>query len=349
MTVIPMGRTVTVLGADRLERRDLPFFEAGQGDAVVDVAYGGICGSDLHYWQHGEVGESVLVDPMVLGHEIVGVVREAAPDGSGPPAGTPVAVHPASTCGRCDFCRAGRNNLCPHLRYLGSAARRPHTDGGFAERLLVPSHRLVPVPEGLDLGVAALAEPASVAAHALTRAEALAGGVRGKRVLVTGAGPIGLLVVALAHIAGAESVVVTDLHDHPLWIARKVGAERAVSAEESLPEADVVFESSGAAQALASALRALRPGGTLIQVGQLPGKGVTVPLHLAVGRELVVSGSSRFAGGMEPTLRTIADHRDLFEPIVTAEYAAERAEEAMKAARDPAESSKVLLRFAGAR
>ncbi|MFD4638352.1 alcohol dehydrogenase catalytic domain-containing protein [Lentzea sp. NPDC058436] len=345
MTVTPVGRAVTVLGARRLDVRSLPPVPAGTSDAVVDVAYGGICGSDLHYWQSGEVGESVLVDPMVLGHEVVGIVRVAASDGSGPPAGTPVAVHPADTCGRCDFCLAGRDNLCPHLRYLGSAARRPHTDGGFADRLLVPGHRLVPVPEGLDLRTAALAEPASVAAHALARAEALADGVRGRHVLVTGAGPIGLLVVALAGIAGAASVTATDLHDRPLRTALRVGATAVVKAGEQLPAADVAFESSGAAQALAVALGALRPGGTLIQVGQLPGAGVTAPVHLAVGRELVLSGSSRFAGGMAPVLDVIARHRDLFTPIVTAEYPVEQVEEAMKAAREPAESSKVLLRF----
>jgi L-idonate 5-dehydrogenase len=345
MTVTPVGRAVTVLGADRLEVRELPLAEPGPGDAVVDVAYGGICGSDLHYWQSGEVGESVLVDPMVLGHEIVGTVRDAASDGSGPPAGTPVAVHPADTCGRCDLCRAGRDNLCPHLRYLGSAARRPHTDGGFADRLLVPGHRLVPVPNGLDLRVAALAEPASVAAHALARAQALVGGVSGKHVLVTGAGPIGLLVVALAGIAGAASVTATDLHDRPLRTAQRVGATAVVEAGRELPRADVVFESSGAPQALAAALGALRPGGTLIQVGQLPGAGVTAPVHLAVGRELVLSGSSRFAGGMAPTLAVIAGHRHLFTPIVTAEYPVEQVQDALKAAREPAESSKVLLRF----
>ncbi|MFD9700089.1 alcohol dehydrogenase catalytic domain-containing protein [Lentzea sp. NPDC059081] len=347
MTVTPMGRAVTVLGADRLELRELPAVEPGPGEAVVDVVYGGICGSDLHYWQRGEVGESVLVDPMVLGHEVVGTVREAAADGSGPPAGTPVAVHPADTCGRCEACLAGRANLCPALRYLGSAARRPHTDGGFADRLLVPGHRLVPVPGGLDLRTAALAEPASVAAHALARAEALTGGVRGRDVLVTGAGPIGLLVVALASIAGARSVTVTDLHDRPLRTAERVGATRVVEAGEDLPAADVAFESSGAAQALAAALRAVRPGGALVQVGQLPGAGVTAPFHLAVGRELVLSGSSRFAGGMGETLATIAAHRDLVEPVVTAEYPADRVQDAMTAARDPAESSKVLLRFAG--
>ncbi|WP_410599598.1 L-idonate 5-dehydrogenase [Amycolatopsis sp. lyj-90] len=340
-----MGRTVTVLGAGRLEIQSRAEVPRGPGEALVDVVYGGICGSDLHYWRHGEVGLSVLADPMVLGHEVAGTVREAAADGSSPPAGTPVAVHPAQTCGTCPPCREGRENLCPHLRYLGSAARRPHTDGGFAERLVVPGHRLVPVPAGLDLRVAALAEPASVAAHALTRADVLAGGVRGKQVLVTGAGPIGLLTVALAIVRGAAEVTVTDLHPRPLRTAGRIGATRTVTAGEELPPADVAFESSGAPSAMAAALGVLRPGGTLVQIGQLPGGGVTAPLHVTVQRELVISGSSRFAGGMAGTLATLERHRELFEPIVSAEFPAEQAVEAFAAAYEPASSSKVLLRF----
>jgi threonine dehydrogenase-like Zn-dependent dehydrogenase len=340
-----MGRAVTVLGAGRLAVREWPEVSPGPGDAVVDVAYGGVCGSDVHYWQRGEVGESVLADPMVLGHEVVGTVRTAAADGSGPPAGTPVAIHPAQTCGECPRCREGRDNLCPSLRYLGSAARRPHTHGGFADRLLVPGHRLVPVPDGLSLRTAALAEPASVARHALTRMAALAGGVRDRRVLVTGAGPIGLLVVALAHLDGAAEVTVTDLHARPLEVARQVGATRTLSAGEPLPPVDVAFESSGAPAAVATALTALPRGGTLVQVGQLPGHGVTAPWHLTVPRELTFTGSSRFAGGMAGTLATIAENPDLFAPIVSTEYTVDEAEEALAVASHPERSSKVLLRF----
>ncbi|MCS7475639.1 alcohol dehydrogenase catalytic domain-containing protein [Umezawaea endophytica] len=341
MTATPVGRALTVLGPGRLDLREWPEVEPGPGDAVVDVAYGGICGSDVHYWQRGEVGESVLRDPMVLGHEVVGTVRRAADDGSGPPEGTPVAVHPAQTCGTCPHCLGGLSNLCPELRYLGSAARRPHTQGGFADRLVVPGARLVPVPDGLDLRTAALAEPASVARHALARLDALAG----RSVLVTGAGPIGLLTVALARIGGAAEIVVTDLFARPLEVARQVGATLTVPAGEDLPQVDVALESAGSPAALAAALRALRPGGTLVQTGQLPATGTTAPFHLAVTRELTLTGSSRFAGGLADTLATIAAHRALFAPVVSAEHSPDDAEAALAVAADPATTSKVLLRF----
>lgn len=343
--MIPMGRAVTVHGAGRLEIQNWPTVEPGPGDALVDVVYGGVCGSDVHYWQRGEVGESVLAAPMVLGHEIVGTVRDAAADGSGPSRGTPVAIHPAQTCGTCQRCGEGRENLCPHLRYLGSAARRPHTHGGFAERLLVPAHRLVEVPQGLSLRIAALAEPASVARHAVTRMAAQAGRVRGSRVLVTGAGPIGLLVVALAHLEGAAEVTVTDLHPHPLELAGRVGATRTLTAGEPLPQVDMAFETSGAPAAVASALGAVAPGGTVVQVGHLPSRGVTAPWHFTVPRELTFTGSSRFAGGMTETLTTIAENPSLFEPIVEAEFPVDEAEQALTLASRPERSSKVLLRF----
>src|SRR5882757_1444844 len=342
-----MGRSVTVLGARRLTLRNWPEVPAGPGDAEVDVAHGGVCWLVEHYWQRGEVGESVRVDPMVLGHEIVGTVARAAADGTGPPAGAPVAVHPAQTCGVCARCVEGRTNLCVRLRYLGSAARRPHTHGGFATRLLAPADRLVPVPAGLDLRTAALAEPASVARHALARAESIGGGVRGRRVLVTGAGPIGLLVVALARLCGAAEIAVSDLLPQPLELAVRAGASRVVRPGEALPEVDVAFESAGAPSAVVAALEALVPGGTLVQVGQLPGQGVTTPLHLTVPRELTITGSSRFAGGMAATLATIAESPALFEQIRSAEYTMDEAEAALATAADPRKPGKVLLAFGG--
>src|SRR5262245_64008379 len=121
---------------------------------------------------------------MVLGHEVVGVVSSPAADGSGPAAGTRVAVHPAQVCGHCAYCLRDEQNLCTELRYLGSAARLPHTDGGFAERMVVPARRLVPIPDGLDLRTAALAEPASIALHGLNRLSKLGFRLEGANVLV---------------------------------------------------------------------------------------------------------------------------------------------------------------------
>jgi L-idonate 5-dehydrogenase len=319
----------------------------GRHEALVAVAYGGICGSDVHYWKDGQVGESVLRAPMVLGHEVVGVVAEPAADGSGPPRGSRVAVHPARVCGHCGYCRRGKENLCEDLRYFGSAARVPHTDGGFAEHLVVPGNRLVPIPDGLDTRTAALAEPASVVLHGLGRVRRLGHDLDGGDVLVVGAGPIGLLAVALAAASGARKVTATDVFDHPLRLALQAGATRVVRADADavIPAADIAIESSGSPQGLASALAALRPGGVMVNVGHLPAGGVTAPLHLAVTRELTVTGSSRFFHEMPEALSIMSKNAERFAPIVTSVFPLDDAVAAFHEAADAERSSKVLLSF----
>jgi L-idonate 5-dehydrogenase len=319
-------------------------------EAVVAVAYGGICGSDLHYWKDGRIGESVLRSPMVLGHEVVGVVAEPAGDGSGPPRGSRVAVHPAQVCGSCGFCLRGDEHLCADLRYLGSAARTPHTDGGFADRLTVPVGRLVPIPDGLDLKTAALAEPASVALHGLHRVHDLNRGIRGSDILVVGAGPIGLLSVAMSAAEGAGRITATDVFDRPLRLAVRTGATDVVLAGVGarVPPADIAIESSGTPQGLATALGALRPGGVLVNVGHLPPTGVTAPLHLAVSRELTLMGSSRFYHEMPSALAIMTRHVERFAPIVTAVFPLDEAEPAFHEAAAAERSSKVLLSFPAA-
>ncbi|SDL38732.1 alcohol dehydrogenase catalytic domain-containing protein [Nonomuraea jiangxiensis] len=342
-------RALVVTGPGHLTIQPRPVATPRPHEAVVSVAYGGICGSDLHYWKSGRVGEAVLRAPMVLGHEVVGVVAEPAADGSGPPAGGRVAVHPARVCGRCDHCLRQEQNLCEDMRYLGSAARMPHTDGGFAERLVMPAGRLVPIPDGLDLRTAALAEPASVALHGLRRVERTARAIEGGDVLVVGAGPIGLLCVALARIAGAATVTATDLFDEPLRLARRIGATHVVRAggDDPIPAADVAIESSGSSAGLTTALTALRRGGTLVSVGHLPPGGVTAPLHLAVTRELTLAGSSRFHHEMPDALSIMNAAAERFAPVVTAVFGLDAAPAAFEEAADARRSSKVLVSFAG--
>ena len=161
-------------GQDDLRVAELPVPRPGPGQALVAVRYGGVCGSDLHYWRHGGVGDFRLREPMVLGHEVVGTVVEYGADASGPAPGSAVAVHPATPCGVCPECAAGRRNVCRDTRYLGSAARFPHVQGGFAAQVVVPAEQVRALPDGLELRRAALAEPLSVALHAVRRAGGVA-------------------------------------------------------------------------------------------------------------------------------------------------------------------------------
>ncbi|MFE4578428.1 L-idonate 5-dehydrogenase [Streptomyces chartreusis] len=334
-------------GQGDLRVEELPVPLPGPGQALVAVRYGGVCGSDLHYWRHGGVGDFRLREPMLLGHEVVGTVVAYGDGASGPLAGTAVAVHPATPCGRCPECVDGRRNVCRDTRYLGSAARFPHVQGGFAARVVVPADQLRPLPAGLDLRRAALAEPLSVALHAVRRA----GDVAGRRVLVTGAGPIGCLVIAAAKAAGAASVTVTDLLPAALEYARAAGADTVVRADEPddagwPAEVDVAIEASGVAAGLDTCLRLVRRGGVVVQLGMLPPGQSPFAGNLVVSREIELRGAFRFDTEFDAALELLAVEGS-FDELVSAVVPVRRAEEAFALAADRSRSCKVLLDFEG--
>ncbi|MFI7166958.1 zinc-binding dehydrogenase [Rhodococcus erythropolis] len=273
----------------RVEETVIP--TAKDDEAVLRIAYGGICGSDLHYWKHGAAGESILRAPMRLGHEVSGTVLRAAVDGSGPSAETAVTVHPATPQGGNAKYPLDRPNLSPACTYMGSAAHYPHTDGAFVSHIAVPARMLRALPANLDLRTGALAEPTSVAWRAVSRA----GDVAGKIVLVVGAGPIGALVVAVLRRAGAAEIVAVDIEDFALDIATQAGAHRTINATDTAAveavEADVTIECSGSAKGLATAVAATARGGRLVMVGLLPSGNQPVPISLAITREIDLLGS----------------------------------------------------------
>ncbi|MET7568508.1 L-idonate 5-dehydrogenase [Streptomyces sp. NPDC005492] len=339
-------RAVVAHGAGDLRLEERPVPVPGPGEIAVDIRYGGICGSDLHYWRHGAVGEFRLREPLVLGHEIVGTVREAGPGTQAPPPGTPVAVHPLASCGRCRQCLAGRRNTCLDTGYLGSAARNPHVQGGFADVLVVPAERVLPLPKGLDLRLAAVAEPAAVAWHAVRQA----GDVRGKRVLVTGAGPIGCLVVAALSAAGAAEITVTDVHEAPLTVAKQVGATSTVrvgSGLDGLDElaADIAIESSGNPAGLRTCIYGVDRGGLVVGLGLLPPGDTPVAANALITRELRLVGSFRFDDELTEVLRALADGRLPVGPVVTSVLPVLQTQQAFELAADPSRSCKVLLDF----
>jgi L-idonate 5-dehydrogenase len=332
--------------AEDLRITALPEPEPAADEAVIDIAYGGVCGSDLHYWRHGAAGASILRVPMVLGHEVVGTVLTAAADGSGPAAGTPVAVHPNTPHGVDGVpYPLDRPNLAPAASYLGSAAHFPHTEGAFARRVALPTRMLRPLPAGLSLRGAALAEPAAVAWHGLERA----GDVRGKRVVVIGAGPIGLLVVAVAIHHGAAEVIVTDIAEAPRERALALGAARALDARDSETiaglAADVVVESSGTVPGLHAAIDAAVRGGIVVLLGLQRNGDVAAPLAQAISRELDLRGSFRFNDEIDPVLAALADGSLNVDGVVTDVLPAADALHAFTVALDPAASGKVLLDF----
>ncbi|MEU6916285.1 L-idonate 5-dehydrogenase [Streptomyces olindensis] len=335
-------------GRGDLRVAKLPVPVPGPGQALVAVRYGGVCGSDLHYWRHGGVGDFRLREPMVLGHEVVGTVVEYGAGASGPAPGTAVAVHPATPCGVCPECAGGRRNICRDTRYLGSAARFPHVQGGFAARVVVPAEQVRALPDGLGLRRAALAEPLAVALHAVRRA----GDVAGRHVLVTGAGPIGCLVVAAAKAAGAARVTVTDLLPAALAYASAAGADALVRADDPddpgwPSEVDVAIEASGVAGGLDACLRRVRRGGVVVQLGMLPAGDSPFAGNLVVSREIELRGAFRFDGEFDQALELLAAE-PVFEGLISAVVPVGEAESAFVLAADRSRACKVLLDFAPA-
>ncbi|MFJ4025744.1 L-idonate 5-dehydrogenase [Paenarthrobacter sp. NPDC089989] len=339
------GPAVVAHGKGDLRIEDIPLATPAADESIVEIAYGGICGSDLHYWLHGAAGESILKAPMVLGHEIVGVVVQQAADGSGPGVGTPVAVHPATPAPGEARYPEDRPNLSPGCTYLGSAARYPHTDGAFSRYANLPSRMLRELPASLDLRTAALVEPASVAWHAVARA----GDVAGKSALVIGSGPIGALTVAVLKRAGASRIVAVDMHDKPLEIARAVGADAVLKGDDAeaiaAVDADIVIESSGSHFGLASAIKGATRGGKVVMVGLLPSGPQPVFISLAITRELELLGSFRFNDEIDQVIAALADGSLSVDPVVTHEFDLAHGLEAFEVARNSAESGKVLLNF----
>jgi L-idonate 5-dehydrogenase len=333
------SRACVVHGARDLRVDTLPDASPGDGEIAVAVALGGICGSDLHYYHRGAVGDFAIREPMVLGHEVVGHV--AAGD---LPTGTPVAVHPATPCDDCPQCRSGHRNVCPNTRYLGSAARMPHVQGGFAQRIVVPRAQIRALPPGLPLERAVLAEPLSVALHAVHRA----GPVAGRRVLVTGAGPIGLLVVAALRRSGAAEITVSDLVDRPLELAAGLGAAATLRADRPemwgnrAEEVDVAIEASGTAGGLATCVRHVRRRGTVVLLGLLPPGETGLLGNLVVTREIELRGAFRFDGEFDAAITQLADGLDV-RGVVSHHLPLSRAREAFDLAGDRRQACKVLL------
>lgn len=304
-------RAYVIHGPDDLRLDELSERALGTHQVRLSLAYGGICGSDLHYFAAGRSGNSILQDPMVLGHELSGRVIEVGTAVTDLAIGTPVAVNPAIACGHCRMCNAGRTNLCFSMRYLGSAAYRPHTEGGFAERPVFERSQCVALAADTDLARAALAEPYSVAAHAINRAD-----VADQRVLVTGGGTIGALTAIAALRAGAASVTVADIEPGARERVSKLADvavldatdEQTIAAIAADPAFDVAIEAAGAAPALNMAMACVEPGSRVVQVGFVPPSGVD--LNRLITHEIDLLGSYRFVDEFDDAVAAVlADDR----------------------------------------
>lgn len=339
-------KSCVIYGPRNLRVEEGPTPDPGPGMVRLRTGAVGVCGSDIHYYHLGRVGDAVLREPMVPGHEIAGVVDAVGPDVSGLRVGDRVIVNPSNECGVCAWCREGRQNLCPDLKYYGSAARMPHVQGVMREFPLVQARQCIPVDAAVPMAQAACVEPLAIALHAVRRA----GDMLGRRVFVCGAGPVGCLIAAVARLNGAGEVIISDLEGFPLERARELGADVTINARDEAAlerlngSCDVCFEASGSAPGLASCLMAARRGGDVVHVGFQHANEVPYPVNAAVIRkELSVHGSLRAYQEFPLAARLVGNGRIRLEPLITAVMPLEDAAAAIDLAADKTCSLKVVL------
>jgi L-idonate 5-dehydrogenase len=333
-----------------LRVEDFPTAEITPGQVRVRIRTGGICGSDLHYYQHGGFGAIRIQQPMVLGHEVAGVVEEASSDVNTLPPGTRVAVNPSHPCGQCRFCQMGLQNHCLDMRYFGSAMRMPHVQGAFRQQIVIDAAQAFPLADGVSDAEGAMVEPLAVALHAVNRA----GPLLGRKVLVTGCGPIGAMLVIAVRRAGAATIVATDVVEQPLRKVQKIGADEVINVG-STPDAlsrfaadkgqfDVMFEASGNDRAMRAGFEVLRPRGVLVQVG-LSGAELTLPFNMVVAKEFDMRGAFRFHEEFAVAVDLINKGLVDLKPLVSATLPYRDAGRAFALAADRTQSMKVILNF----
>jgi L-iditol 2-dehydrogenase len=326
------------VGKLRVEERPVPV--PGPREVLVRISSVGVCGSDVHYYEHGRIGRFAVEQPLVLGHEASGVVEALGGEVTRLEVGQRVSLEPGVPDLACEQCLAGRYNLCTDMRFHAT----PPIDGSFAE--LVAMHELFahPVPDTVSDDAAALLEPLSVALWACWK-----GGVTaGSRVLVTGAGPVGLLVVQVARALGATDVVISDVNPGRLALAADLGATTvldvaATSLADSGLAPDVLVECSGNASALLEGLTLVAPAGQVVLVG-MGSSDVALPLSVIQEHELVVTGTFRYAHTWPAAIALAASGQVELDRLVTGHFGLDDVEGALTASRTDSATIKPVVR-----
>ncbi|WP_425560248.1 NAD(P)-dependent alcohol dehydrogenase [Kineococcus glutinatus] len=335
---MPATMRVSVLrAAGDLAVEERPVPAAGPGQVLVRVGSVGVCGSDVHYHRHGRIGEFVVTAPLVLGHEAGGRVVAVGAGVDPARVGQRVALEPGVPCRRCAQCRAGRYNLCPDVRFFAT----PPVDGAFCEYLAHDADYAFAVPDSLSDDAAGLIEPLSVGVWACRKAAVGAG----SRLLVAGAGPIGLVTAQVARALGAADVVVSDIDAGRRGAALRFGATQvldpAVDDAAGLG-ADAFVDCSGAPSAVVAGIRAVRPAGHVVLVG-MGADEATLPVSHLQNREITLTGTFRYADTYPAAISLAARGVVDLDGLVTGRFDLDGVEEALTAGARPGSIKSVVL------
>jgi len=324
---------MTALNEIKIEDRAIP--EPGLGEAVVRIESVGVCGSDHSYFVRGRIGDYVVKGPIVLGHEVSGVVEKVGAAVTNVAPGERVAIEPGTPCRNCRECRLGRYHLCPDLIFLAT----PPYDGALLEHMLIDSRNLFPIPDGMTFDQAALLEPLSVGIWACKRANLMPG----DDVLVTGAGPVGLVSASAARAFGARTVTVTDISDFRLALAASMGFATERSDAASDADFDVLIECSGAPGVLAAGMRRLRPAGRAAMVGVSKEELIGLPLSQLNPNEFTLGTVNRYNNTWPIAIELVASGRVDVNPLITHHFTLDETAEALTLAERVQNSVKAIV------
>lgn len=336
---LPESMRASVLVAkSTVEVQERPVPDVPLGEVLVEVASVGVCGSDVHYYREMRAGEFVVEQPLVLGHEVSGRIVAVGEGVDASRVGERVAVEPQRPCHVCRQCVAGRYNLCPNMRFYAT----PPVDGAFTRYVTAPSMFAHALPDGLSDDAGALLEPLSVGIAALRKA----GTVPGDRVLVAGAGPIGIIAAQTARAFGAAEVIVSDPVGPRRERALQYGATSVVdpTAEDLVGldlGVDSFIDASGAAPAITGGIRSVRPAGSVVLVG-LGNPELSLPVSVIQDRELTVTGIFRYTNTWPLAIHLVSSGQVDVDSLVTGHYDLEHVGEALDSDRDPSSLKSIV-------
>lgn len=318
-------------------------------EVIVKIKAVGICGSDIHYYNDGKIGDFIPKAPFALGHELSGTIEKESSLFPQLKKGTRVSINPSRPCKTCIHCKKGKQNLCPDMKYIGSASVFPHLNGGFSEYIKIPAENCVPLNDSISFEMGALLEPLSVVIHALS----LAGDLKGKSVLVTGAGTIGQLCHMAAKLYTSEAIIITDIRASALEKAKSIGVTAALNPkatdfEENLsaiaPDGfDILLEASGAGSILTDTVKFIKKGGTIVQLG-MHHENAQFPFSVFMKNELTFQPSFRFSNEYITAFELLEQQKIDLNKIITNRFPFDKIPEAMKKASESIEDIKIVVK-----